>query len=201
MTRVFVFKLLIAAALLPAMASAQSVADRAIQQFGGRRASQVQKKYGATIAGLQQYLRESGVRRFTAEQLTRPHHQDVARQHGYESFVPKQEWWPRGAALALLAEELEKAIGERVTIRNWWRPERYNRDPRVKGAARSDHISAHAVDIDYRSRQSARRAQKWLEELARKREWLRLSLGFGPNTTHVGIDSPLGRRRWTYESH
>ena len=192
--------LLTAVTMLPAIASPQSVADRAIQQFGGRRVSQMQK-YGGTAAGLQQYLRDSGVRRFTAEQLTRPHQPDVARKYGYASFVPKKEWWARGAALALLAEDLEKAIGERVTIRNWWRPQAYNRDPRVKGAARSDHVSAHAVDIDYRSKESARRAQKWLEELARTRGFLRLSLGFGPITTHVGIDSPLGSRRWTYESH
>jgi hypothetical protein len=187
-------------AALPGTGSAQRVPERAIRHFGGQSVSKLEK-YRETTAGLQQYLRDSGVRRFAAEQLTRPNHADVARKYGYENFVPTQQWWPRGAALALLAEALEKAIGEPVTIRNWWRPERYNRDPRVRGASRSDHLTAHAVDIDYRSEKSARRAQEWLDKLARTNAWLRLSLGFGPTTTHVGIDSPLGSRRWTYETH
>ena len=185
---------------LSTVASAQSVPERAIRHFGGRAVSQTQQ-YRATTAGLQQYLRDSGVRKFSAERLTRPNHVDVARKYGYENFVPRKQWWPRGAALGLLAEALEKEIGEPVTIRNWWRPDRYNRDPQVRGASRSDHLTAHAVDIDYRSEKSARRAQEWLEQLARKNPWLRLSLGFGPTTTHVGIDSPLGGRRWTYETH
>jgi hypothetical protein len=187
-------------AALPTVASAQNVPERAIRHFGGRIVGKTEQ-YRATTAGLQQYLRDSGVRRFNAERLTRPNHPDIARKYGYETFVPAQQWWARGAALILLAEALEKAIGEPVTIRNWWRPDRYNRDPGVRGAARSDHITAHAVDIDYRSQKSARRAQQWLEQLARTNAWLRLSLGFGPITTHVGIDSPLGSRRWTYETH
>jgi hypothetical protein len=192
--------ILLILAALSTVASAQSVPDRAIRHFGGRSVGKLDQ-YRATTAGLQQYLRDSGVRRFTAERLTRPNHADIARKYGFENFVPTQQWWPRGAALALLAEALEKAIEEPITIRNWWRPDRYNRDPRVRGAARSDHVTAHAIDIDYRSEKAAHRAQQWLEQLARTNAWLRLSLGFGPTTTHVGIDSPLGSRRWRYETH
>ncbi|HYO83753.1 MAG TPA: D-Ala-D-Ala carboxypeptidase family metallohydrolase [Bryobacteraceae bacterium] len=179
--------------------SAASVVERAIRHFGGQ--VQQHSQYEQSVAGLNQYLRDSGVRRMTAEQMTRPHHRAAARKHGYDNFVPKSEWWPRGAALALLTEALEDATGERVTMRNWWRPDQYNRDPQVGGAERSDHVSAHAVDIDYTSARSAERAQRWLEELRRKHPWLRLSLGSGPRTTHVGIASPLGSRSWTYRTN
>ena len=190
-----------ASALLLAVAaitSADPISERAIRHFGGR----VRKlqSYEKTVKGLQQYLRDSGVHRITAEQMTRPNHPDVAREHGYENFVPQKVWWSRGAALALLAEAIEKAVGEPVTIRNWWRPAAYNRDRRVSGAERSDHVSAHAIDIDYRSARSAENAQRWIEQLRRKQPWLRLSIGEGPRTTHVGIGSPLGSRRWTYAS-
>ena len=151
-----------------AITSAEPITERAIRHFGGR----VRKlqTYDASVKGLQQYLRDSGVRRITAQQMTRPNHPDIAREHGFDNFVPKKEWWPRGRlALALLAEAIEKAIGEPVTIRNWWRPEAYNRDRRVAGASRSDHLSAHAIDIDYRSARSAQKAQSFVEQLRRER--------------------------------
>ena len=184
---------------LPGIVSAASVPERAIRHFGGRLTKP--EEYAESVSGFQKYLRDSGVRKVSATQMTRPHHVAIARDVGFDVFLPKKAWWSRGAALALLAQAIEEAIGEPVTIRNWWRPARYNADARVAGAKRSDHLTAHAIDIDYRSRRSAERARRWLEELRRKQPWLRLSVGSGPITTHVGIDSPLGSRQWTYDKH
>jgi hypothetical protein len=179
--------------------SAATVPERAILHFGGE-VREIQQ-YDESVTGLQKYLRVSGVRKITAQQLTRPHHSNIAREHGYDIFLPRKEWWSRGAALALLAEAVEEAVGDQVVIRNWWRPKPYNADRRVAGAARSDHLSGHAIDIDFHSARSAQRAHRWLEDLGRKNPWLRMSIGSGPRTLHVGIDSPLGSRRWTYAHH
>lgn len=195
--RVLLSFMLITAA--PGIVSAASIPERAIRHFGGE-VKNVQE-YSESVAGFQKYLRDSGVRKVSATQMTRPHHVQIARDLGFNHFLPKKIWWSRGAALALLAQAIEEAIGEPVTIRNWWRPQRYNADRRVAGAARSDHLTAHAIDIDYRSTRSAERAQRWLDEQRRNSAWLRLSVGSGPRTTHVGIDSPLGSRQWTYQNH
>src|SRR5512132_3498127 len=75
--------------------------DRAIEQFGGRIVDPVQ--FPNNVQGFQNYLASSGVRAFDAGELTRPNHPVIAAKLGFSSFLPPQAWWPRGAALALLA--------------------------------------------------------------------------------------------------
>jgi hypothetical protein len=188
--------LLSALAMLLATGSA-NVHERAIRYFGGKVVPVA--PFAASVQGLQRYLRASGVRRITAAELTAPHHPDIADKYGYKAFLPDREWWPRGAALALAAERIQRVTGRRLRIRNWWRPQPYNLDEVVGGASGSDHVTATAVDIDYPSIASCQRATTWLRSLARRQPWLQLSLGVGPTVTHVGIASPHGAREWQYQ--
>jgi hypothetical protein len=84
-------------------------------------------------------------------------------------------------------------------MRNWWRPADYNKA--VGGATGSDHIEASGVDLDYASRDDRRKAQHVLEKLQAEHDWLRMSLGLGGVTTHVGILTPRGARTWYYKSY
>ena len=150
------------------------------------------------MAGFQDYLSKSGVSALSAAELTRPNHPDVASRLGFREFLPPQNWWVRGAALALLTQSINTRIGDVVRVRNWWRPAAYNADPAVGGAKDGDHPTANAVDLDYRLASQRVRAEAFLHDLAKRCPWMQLSLGLGPQTTHVGIGSPRGHREWHY---
>lgn len=155
--------------------------------------------YPRTVEGFQDFLTATGIQHFSAREMTRPNHRDKARDAGFEIFLPEHDWWARGAALASAADALRELVDEPVPMRNWWRPPEYN--DAVGGADSSDHVSAHAVDLDYGSQDSRRRAEHRLREYASDAPWLELSLGLGGRTTHVGIGSPRGARDWFYDSY
>lgn len=181
---------------LPAAPAPSDVAQRAIRTLKGKVVSP--RDYPHTLEGFQRFLTDSGVRFFSAVELTRPNHPEVAARVGYREFLPSPDWWPRGAALALLADRLREVVGSPVKLRNWWRPEAYNRTPEVAGARSSDHLTAHSLDLDYSSADDQRKASVWLHDLMKREPWMKLSLGIGPTTTHVGIGSPRGSREWRY---
>lgn len=178
------------------MPSSEDVFGRAVAFFGGHLPDV--SRYAATVAGFSEYLKAAGVREVSAADLTTPHHPDIAARLGFQNFLPPKEWWPRGAALALLAQRLSEAAGDRITVRNWWRPAAYNQDPRVGGAHNGDHPTATALDLDYSSTAARAKAERKLRSLEAQAPWLGLSLGLGPQTTHVGIGSPRGHREWHY---
>jgi hypothetical protein len=164
--------------------------------FGGRPVSPA--NYADTVEGFEAYLRAVGVQRISAAELTHPYHPEIAVRLGFPNFLPPRDWWPRGAALALLSERLSDVSGGPVVIRNWWRPPAYNADPAVGGARNGDHPTANAFDLDYPSVGARAGAERYLRALGRRAPWLNLSLGLGANTTHVGIGSPRGHREWHY---
>jgi hypothetical protein len=151
--------------------------------------------YPETVSGFQAYLSDCGVRSISAADLTHPNHPRIAARLGYRDFLPPRDWWPRGTALALLAQNISSSAGP-VRVRNWWRPASYNSG--VGGAKGGDHPTANAVDLDYQRPSDRMRAERYLRDLDRRCPWMELSLGLGPQTTHVGIGSPRGRREWHY---
>lgn len=176
--------------------SSLGIYDRAIQQLGGTvvRAG----AYPATIAGFGAFLKDSGVKRVTAAEMTEPNHPEIAAKYGFRDFLPPQSWWSRGAALALVTQAIDNITSATVRVRNWWRPTAYNADKGVGGAKNGDHPTANAVDLDYQSVGDRMKAERFLRGLNSRFPWMRLSLGLGAETTHVGIDSPRGHREWHY---
>jgi hypothetical protein len=170
--------------------------SRAIELFGGHAIDAA--RFENTVEGFGKFLAACGVTSIGAAELTTPHHADVAARLGFRAFLPPKQWWARGVALALLSERLSEAAGQKVAIRNWWRPAAYNSDPTVGGAKNGDHPTANALDLDYASATGRIRAEQFLRKLQRSAPWLNLSLGLGPQTTHVGIGSPRGHREWHY---
>ncbi len=180
----------------PFAVSPFSVYSRSIQALGGTPVDP--GAFPETVAGFQQYLSASGVRAVSAVELTRPHHPDVASRLGFDAFLPPRNWWPRGAALALLTQGIRERARGPVAVRNWWRPARYNADPAVGGAKNGDHPTANALDLDYATVGSRMQAELYLRQLERKNPWMELSFGFGALSTHVGLASPRGHREWHY---
>jgi hypothetical protein len=177
-------------------AASGDVFNRAIAFLGGQLPDI--SRYAATVGGFSEYLKAAGVQAVSAVELTTPHHPGIAARLGFQNFLPPKEWWPRGAALALLAQRLGEAAGDHITVRNWWRPPAYNQDPGVGGARNGDHPTATALDLDYSSKTARAKAERALRSLEAQAPWLGLSLGLGPQTTHVGIGSPKGHREWHY---
>lgn len=180
----------------PSSASSSDVYLRSIQALGGTATDP--GAFPETVGGFQQYLSASGVRAVTAAELTRPNHPDIAARLGFAVFLPPKSWWPRGAALAMLAQRIRETAGGPVWIRNWWRPAAYNADPGVGGAKQGDHPTANALDLDYGTAGSRMQAELFLRRLAQQNPWMQLSFGFGAQTTHVGLASPRGHREWHY---
>jgi hypothetical protein len=200
-SRLVILTWLIAAMGVPAQTSTTprgqiDLFSRAITLFGGRTLEP--SDYPSTVAGFGKYLEAVGVHAIRASDLTTPYHRGVAAKLGFDAFLPPKKWWPRGAALALLTERLNRAAGEHVAIRNWWRPAAYNRDTAVGGAKNGDHPTANALDLDYSSVAARAGAERALRTLDAEAPWLHLSLGLGPRTTHVGIGSARGHREWHY---
>lgn len=168
--------------------------DRAVSFFGG--ADVAPDDYPMTAGGFARYLAAQGVEHFDADEFLAPHHPDTAAEQGYSLFLPPHAWWPRGAALGLLADRLRERVGKPVVLRNWWRPRPYNAE--VASAEQSDHITAHALDLDFPSPADRETAQSHLEALREEEPWLEMSLGTGGRTIHVGLLSYRKQRSWTY---
>jgi hypothetical protein len=172
------------------------VFSRAIRELGGTVVDP--SGYSQSVEGFQKYLTDSAVSTVSASELTEPHHPTVAARLGFQNFLPPKEWWPRGAALALLTQNIEQKAGVAVHVRNWWRPPAYNTNPAVGGAKFGDHPTACALDLDYPTVASRMQAELYLRALERRSPWMQLSFGFGAQTTHVGLASPRGHREWHY---
>lgn len=92
-----------------------------------------------------------GVQQELCTQMTSPNSQSKGifrKVYGSQPFIlmPPQNRWDEGIHLLTIAQSLA-AYGNICEIRNWYRPEPYNRA--VDGAKSSQHLSAGAIDIQF----------------------------------------------------
>jgi len=157
-------------------------------------------------SSFQAWLTLVGVRHFRAQRLdgtlgeaTRPHHADVAATHGLKHMTPPPWMWPWAGLVLLVGDFMRIALGRPVTLRNLWREKRYNADPKVGGAERSDHIWACGGDYDFLSQHDRCIGEGVARGLYVLVPELELSLGHGARSLHVGILTPKGSRGpWKY---
>jgi len=167
----------------------------AIVRFGGRDID----PYSFHPEDFQRYLDRVGVRFFTARELVAPHNQKVAADMGLTYLMPPQKWWPRGAAICLIGDIFRKKIDYPVYLRNWYRPTCPNYNAAVGGVENSAHITASAIDFDFRTKNHRRIAETVVRRLWTSDPWLKIGLGLGAKTIHLDI---LQRRRiWEYPSY
>jgi hypothetical protein len=157
------------------------------------------------VVDLQCYLDRLGVKHFTAYELARPRYPDrIDRDEmrrvsmDRELLIPAAERWPRLGALALAAERARVITGEPIFIRHAWRPLVYNQ--KCGGAPMSDHLSATALDLDFKRVHSLMEAVDDLFGPMYHTGMFGMSLGLGKTVLHVGLWSPRGQRRWFYDS-
>lgn len=132
---------------------------------------------------------------FPLLELVTPRHEKTASLLGYAYLIPQTDWFPRVAALRLVADALRELVDEPVKVANLWRPQDYNR--LVPGTAdNSTHVDCCAIDLDFQSRRSRDIAlKKFLEPL-----WLSpinfdMGLGVGGVRIHVDFLSPEADKR------
>jgi len=146
--------------------------------------------------GLDAYLQTAGgITHFPAREVVK---------HSYP--WPPQLCWPGALVHCLLAEKMRPFNGGRpLNLRHWYRSWSFNLVRR--GAPRSDHLWACAVDLDFvglwaLAVAARRRAQRWLLKESGIEQKV-ISLGVGWRTLHVGLFAPETlkagcHRRWKY---
>src|ERR1700682_4170237 len=105
--KLFLTIVMLATALRPAKAGVPTQVDvfaKSIQSLGGVVVNPM--NFPETVAGFQAFLTASAVKAITAAELTHPNHPEVAARLGFPAFLPQRNWWARGAALALLAQNI-----------------------------------------------------------------------------------------------
>lgn len=161
--------------------------------------------YENTVEDLQNYLDDiGGIQNFSAEEMTRPYHQHVAKGCGLDILLPINCRWAGAIAKGLLAEKLREIINQDnngpariIRLRNWFRPKCYNQHPTVGGVEDSDHRWSRGFDLDFANAHDRARAQRYLCQIYKERPF-NLQVGIGCRSLHIGVGSPNGTRFWTY---
>ncbi len=165
--------------------------------FGGR-VVPVPAAPSPRLALLDRFLRDSGVTRWSAEELTRPSSPRAAAAAGFDRLIPPLIWWHRFAAMALAAQGLDYRAPNGTQIRNLYRPEPYN--TAIGGASESYHVTAGAIDVDFVSRRDREAAELWIRRVYCKQRWLKMGLGVGRKTIHLDFLGDRSRPwQWAYD--
>jgi hypothetical protein len=153
--------------------------------------------YPNEMAGLQQYLDDLGVRKFTAKELARCKYPEKYADDlvGGKYLLPQPDWWPRAGAAALVLDRCRENTAA-IRIAHWWRPVSYNRA--VGGESGSDHITACAVDADFESPRDLKVAMARVIDPMFDTGLFEMSIGTGRTRLHLGMFAGRGQRRWTY---
>jgi len=152
-----------------------------------------------SLAEFKNYLVRCKIQYFSAAELTLPHDLAKAKSCGYGIFLPEISWWPRAAVLCHFADKARELVDEPIRARNWWRPAAYNKI--VGGAKSSDHLEALALDLDFASEASCKKATEYFLKLQNDEVHFGISLGLGAKTIHFGLLTDLGKRTWKYGSY
>ncbi len=138
-------------------------------------------------------------RHFTVKEVCEPNDSSAAEETGYTWLVPPPPTWPVVAVILWIADEMRDLVDAPVNMRSLWRPFSYNVQV-AKSTIESDHPNACGTDLDFKNEEDREKAMHWLCGFISLNPLLRVSVGIGKKTLHVGVLSPQGRRHWTYDS-
>jgi hypothetical protein len=163
------------------------------------------RDYGRDVAGLFDYLSQMACgKHFSMREVVIPHHKTIAKKCGYTAFVPPIHLWPFVGIVLMLGDLMRDVVGRPVRLRNLWRPVPYNikvaHTTRAK-SLKGDHSNACAGDFDFQDVSDRRKAEGAMRAMSIQHPELKMSLGMGLRTLHVGVLSPRGHRHWFYPSY
>ena len=160
--------------------------------------------WGDSYAGFEGYITSLQLQHFAPIEFVQPRHpgkvypeEPGVRAHGDKGyiFLPEQKFWPRAAALGIIADEIRHMVKEPVHIANWYRPPHYNKA--VGGAEGSRHCTAAAVDLDLQSLFACNMADTLLDRM-RNMGWFELGVGIGRRRRHVDMFARKKQATWQY---
>ncbi len=188
-----------------------------IFDLGGFATSPYSSNYPETLEGFDRYLKDSGVVNFSAREVSRSNHPEILKTCGLKNLLPPRPCWIRSVVLLLMAEKIRKNLGHPISVESHYRSSCYNKElyKSFKQKERnSDHLLARALDLSYKGAVFSKTdVRKKVQQYICENYWFKgrynsdvnflsytsnLSAGFGNTRIHFGIDSPKGRRSWSY---
>jgi len=177
-----------------------------IETLGGQYVETSQ--YLNSFEGLDAYLKDSNIAHFTAWEIGIARTPEAAEECGLENLIPARGNWMKAVSILLIFEDVRRFINAPIWVTSWFRPACYNR--LVGGATNSDHISADAIDVVFKSELDFKIAQKYLCETywypqdgSLIYDWnpLNMAIGLGATAMHISLFSKSGRRYWYYPTY
>ncbi len=165
--------------------------------------------YQEGLIGLQNFLNDSGLEGNDANDFANAGTKSKMSKCNVKNLVPPRSCWYRTLTFGLLMKKIENETGVKTNLTSHYRNKCYNK--LVKGKAKSDHISAKAVDISLGGQENRFKVERyicdqmWKEnyftDISDKAPLLNISIGLGETFLHLGLDSIHGRRHWLYKNY
>jgi hypothetical protein len=170
--------------------------------------------YNKDFVGLQKFLSDTGIQNFNAIEAGTPGSKIKAKECGLKHLIPARACWLRVAALLLTGDKIRSHLKSKIAITSLYRPACYNK--KVKGTAKSDHLTARSMDLSFYDKEKRKSAADficqnfWKDDLynlspdmnsSQIDDTLNISIGLGGTYMHIGLSSPQGRRYWIYNSY
>ena len=148
----------------------------------------------------QRYLTDNFVQFFSVEEVIRPHHKRKAAKAGFTELIPPPHLWPWSLLILRIGDVMREEIDAPIKLRNLYRPQSYN-ELVANSDIDSDHPNACSCDFDFNTQKHRRKAEKVIRDLSKNHPEMKLSMGMGGRSLHVGVLSPKGHRSWFYDSY
>ncbi len=189
-----------------------------IQDLGGKSVNPfANKAYTEDLLGFDKYLDDSGIKHFSAKEVAQSGRTSILKQCKIENLLPPKACWVRSTVLLLMAEKIRAHLGRPLSVTSHFRSSCYNKGlykALDKEEVNSDHLLARAIDLSVTGTQVEKvEVRKKIQTYLCDEFWFdryfnsifsyypyesNVSAGFGTTQIHLGLDSPKGKRSWSY---
>ncbi len=189
-----------------------------IEDLGGNSVNPyINDTYSDDIIGFDKYLDDSGIKHFSAKEVAESGRASILKKCKMKNLLPPKGCWVRSAVLLLMAEKIRSHIGRPILVTSHYRNKCYNKglyEALDKKEVNSDHLLARSIDLSVNdSRIGKIEVRRKIQSYLCDNFWFdryynsifnyypyepNISAGFGTTQIHLGLDSPKGKRAWSY---